>query len=141
MIEGFILAGGQSRRFGQDKLLYFLGKKRLVEHTLDSLRGVCGKIYLVAKDREKFNFLQDVELLKDKIEKQFALSGLYTALTNLKGEKGLVVAGDMPLLRESLLRRLLAECPTPSPFSGLVEGYTLCRVYITESSFQSWKLT
>ncbi|MCS6998442.1 MAG: molybdenum cofactor guanylyltransferase [Aquificaceae bacterium] len=113
MIEGFILAGGRSRRFGQDKLLYLLGRKSLVEHALDSLRSLCGKIYIVAKDTRKFHFLKDVELLQDKMEKQFVLSGLYTALVNLKGEKGLVVAGDMPLLRESLLKRLVKRSAPP----------------------------
>lgn len=113
MIEGFVLAGGKSRRFGEDKLLYFLGGKRLVEHTLDALRAVCERVCIVAKSAEKFSFLKDVEVLQDVLEKQFALSGVHTALKNLKGERALVVAGDMPLLKEKLLKELIKSSEAP----------------------------
>ncbi|MCX8076698.1 MAG: molybdenum cofactor guanylyltransferase [Aquificaceae bacterium] len=107
MIEGFVLAGGQSRRFGEDKLLYVLGKKRLIEYPVDVLKSFCHRVCVVAKDMEKFAFLDNVELLQDILDKQSALSGLYTAIKNAKGERCLVVAGDMPFLEKNLLKRLV----------------------------------
>ncbi len=113
MIECFVLAGGLSRRFGEDKLLYQIGGKRVIEYTLEALRGVCGRLCLVVKDKEKFSFLKEVEVVKDVIEKQFALAGLYTALENLKGDKALIVAGDMPLIRKEVVRLLLRRAKPP----------------------------
>ncbi|MEJ7554095.1 MAG: molybdenum cofactor guanylyltransferase MobA [Aquificaceae bacterium] len=113
MIECFVLAGGLSRRFGEDKLLYQIGGKRVIEYTLEALRGVCGRLCLVVKDKEKFSFLKEVEVVKDVIEKQFALAGLYTALENLKGDKALIVAGDMPLIRKEVVSLLLRRANPP----------------------------
>ncbi|WP_143045290.1 NTP transferase domain-containing protein [Acinetobacter baumannii] len=48
-----------------------------------------------------------MEVVEDVIETQFALAGLYTALENLKGDKALIVAGDMPLIRKGVVRLLL----------------------------------
>ncbi len=113
MIECFVLAGGLSRRFGEDKLLYQIGGKRVIEYTLEALRGVCGRLCLVVKDKEKFSFLKEVEVVKDVIEKQFALVGLYTALENLKGDKALIVAGDMPLIKKEVVSLLLRRANPP----------------------------
>ncbi len=113
MIECFVLAGGLSRRFGEDKLLYQIGGKRVIEYTLEALRGVCGRLCLVVKDKEKFSFLKEVEVVKDAIEKQFALAGLYTALENLKGDKALIVAGDMPLIKKEVVSLLLRRANPP----------------------------
>ncbi|MEJ7555551.1 MAG: molybdenum cofactor guanylyltransferase MobA [Aquificaceae bacterium] len=113
MIECFVLAGGLSRRFGEDKLLYQIGGKRVIEYTLEALRGVCGRLCLVVKDKEKFSFLKEVEVVKDVIEKQFALAGLYTALENLKGDKALIVAGDMPLIKKEVVSLLLRRANPP----------------------------
>ena len=130
MIECFVLAGGLSRRFGEDKLLYQIGGKRVIEYTLEALRGVCGRLCLVVKDKEKFSFLKEVEVVKDVIEKQFALAGLYTALENLKGDKALIVAGDMPLIKKEVVSLLLRRAnPSITLFNINGKLYTLFAVY------------
>lgn len=112
-VECFVLAGGSSRRFGEDKLLYTLGGETVIEHTLKPLKVLCKRLCLVAKDTGKFSFLKGVELLKDSIEKQYALAGLYTALENMKGERALILAGDMPLVKEQVVRLLLHKAEAP----------------------------
>ncbi|MFN3598633.1 MAG: molybdenum cofactor guanylyltransferase MobA [Aquificaceae bacterium] len=106
MIEAFILAGGISRRFGKDKLLHPIGQKKVIEHVVDTLKKVCHRVCIVAKDLEKFSFLEDVELIKDLLEKQYPLAGLYTALRNLSMDKALVISGDMPLVKEEVITYL-----------------------------------
>ncbi|MFN3870019.1 MAG: molybdenum cofactor guanylyltransferase, partial [Aquificaceae bacterium] len=65
------------------------------------------------KDLEKFSFLKDVELIKDLLEKQYPLAGLYTALKNLSGDKALVLSGDMPLIKEEVIAYLLGSFRAP----------------------------
>lgn len=113
MTECFVLAGGLSRRFQGDKLLYPLGGKKAIEHTLDALRSLCGRLCLVTKDREKFSFLRDVEILEDQLEKQLALAGIHTALKSLRGERALIVAGDMPLVKREVVSLLLERSGPP----------------------------
>lgn len=98
-MECFVLAGGQSRRFGEDKLLFSLGGKRVIELVVSALKPVCSRLCLLTKEPEKFSFLSGVEVCKDLLQKQYALAGLYSALRELKGEKALVLAGDMPLIK------------------------------------------
>ncbi|MCX8060367.1 MAG: molybdenum cofactor guanylyltransferase, partial [Aquificaceae bacterium] len=113
MTQGFVLAGGQSRRFGEDKLLYLWGGKRLIEYPIGALKDLCDRVYVVTKEPEKFFFLQGVDFLCDLLDRQFALSGLYTVLRHLGGGRGLVVAGDMPMLQKSLLLGLLENSRPP----------------------------
>ncbi len=130
MIECFVLAGGLSRRFGEDKLLYQIGGKRVIEHTLEALRSICGRLCLVVKDEKKFSFLKEVEILKDTLEKQFALAGIYTALENLRVDKALIVAGDMPLIKKEVVNLLLEKAKPPITLFN-IDGrlYPLFAVY------------
>ncbi|MFN7065416.1 MAG: molybdenum cofactor guanylyltransferase MobA [Aquificaceae bacterium] len=133
MIEAFVLAGGQSRRFGKDKLLHTIGDKRVIEHVVDTLKKVCDRVYLVAKDLEKFSFLKDVELLEDLLKKQYALAGVYTALRNLSGDRALILSGDMPLLREKVLKHLLENSLPPLTLYRIRgKYYPLFAVYYRE---------
>jgi len=45
-ILGAILAGGQSKRMGKDKLFLELNNKKLIEHTLDKVKKYLKKIFL-----------------------------------------------------------------------------------------------
>lgn len=113
MIECFVLAGGLSRRFGEDKLLYPIGEKRVIEHTIYAIRDFCERLCVVVKEKEKFSFLKDVEIIKDELEKQLALAGVYTALKSLKGERAIIVAGDMPMIKKEVVQLLLEKAEPP----------------------------
>jgi len=39
-ILGAILAGGQSKRMGEDKLFLEINNKKLIEHTLDKVKNI-----------------------------------------------------------------------------------------------------
>lgn len=112
-MECFVLAGGRSRRFGENKLLFSIGGKKLIEHVVRALKPICKKLCLVVKNKEGFDILTDLELIEDIIEKQFALAGLYTALKATEGEKALIVSGDMPLLRREVVLYLWEHSEPP----------------------------
>ncbi len=112
-MECFILAGGKSRRFGEDKLLFEIKGKKVIELVVEALKPVCKRLCLLTKDKEKFSFLSGVEVYKDIIQKQYALAGLYTALHKLKGEKAFIVAGDMPLIKPEVALYLWESSKPP----------------------------
>jgi molybdopterin-guanine dinucleotide biosynthesis protein A len=112
-MECFVLAGGRSRRFGENKLLFSIGGEKLIEHVVKTLKPVCKRLCLVVKNREEFDFLADLEIIEDIVEKQFALAGVYTALKATKGKKALIVSGDMPLLSRDVILYLWEHSEPP----------------------------
>ncbi len=104
-MECFILAGGKSRRFGEDKLLYKLNGKRTIEHVIEAVKKVCKEVYIVAKEKEKFKEM-DVPVILDEFEEYASLIGIYTALKHAKGN-ALIISGDMPLIKPSVLKKLM----------------------------------
>ncbi len=111
-MECFILAGGQSRRFGEDKILYRIGPKRTVEYVIDTARKVCERVALVVKERERFRDL-GVEVFEDILPDRTPLSGILTALKVADGPDVMILGGDMPLIREEVLRVLIEEYKEP----------------------------
>lgn len=110
--ECFILAGGQSRRFGEDKLLFKIGNVRTVERVIRTAREVCPRVRLVAKDRDKFRDLE-VEVVEDLLPDQAPIVGIYTALRTSSESVIVVLSGDLPLLKADVLRLLISKYREP----------------------------
>ena len=85
-IEGFVLAGGQSRRMGRNKASLRLGGKTFVERAARSLESISGtRIYIVGECANNNLNLPVVADLSDK-KIRGSIIGLYTALSNAKTE-------------------------------------------------------
>jgi len=101
--RGFIIAGGKSSRFGQDKSLYEFEGKPLIMHAYDALSKVFSDISIIANDKEKFS-IPGVEVYPDIIPDLGPIGGLYTVLSQLKeGERAFIVPCDMPFLDSDLI--------------------------------------
>ena len=77
-ILGVILAGGKSKRFGQDKSEVKLGDKTLLEHTLHKIKSKFSKIIIVSNSK----ILKDYTIIKDCIDGQ--LGPLVAVLSAMK---------------------------------------------------------
>ena len=76
-ILGVVLAGGKSKRFGQDKSQVKLGDKTLLEHTLSKLHPKFNKIVIVAGKNINNNYA----IINDCIEGQLGpLVGVLSAM-------------------------------------------------------------
>jgi len=53
-ILGAILAGGQSKRMGKDKLFLELNNKKLIEHTIDKVKKYLEKVIIVTNQDNEF---------------------------------------------------------------------------------------
>jgi len=80
-ILGAILAGGQSKRMGKDKLFLELNNKKLIEHTIDKVKKYLKKIIIITNQDNEFFFKNNLTTVKDCIEGQLGpLVGILTAM-------------------------------------------------------------
>ena len=87
-ILAVILAGGKSKRFGEDKSQAKLGNKRLIEHVLLKIQPYFEKILIVSKNDIKNLKLKNVEIINDYIEGQLGpLVGVLSAMKWAKKNK------------------------------------------------------
>tara|TARA_B110000014_G_scaffold244955_1_gene216541 strand:+ start:76 stop:687 length:612 start_codon:yes stop_codon:yes gene_type:complete len=76
-ILGVVLAGGKSKRFGEDKSKVKLNGKTLLEHTLDKIKSKFNKIIIVSNNK----ILKDYITINDYIDGQLGpLIGVLSAM-------------------------------------------------------------
>lgn len=109
MLNTFILAGGLSRRFGSNKLLYVLNGKRLIDIVVENARSFSRSVYLVVKEKEPYQDVDCDGILMDVFEERASIIGLFTALLKSNGEDILVLSGDMPFIDISTVSLLFKE--------------------------------
>lgn len=96
-VTGVLLAGGKSRRMGEDKRYLHVGERTLFERGLEVLRTVFSDVLVViAADSEPLDI--PVRVLRDVIPHCGSLGGLFTGLREAKTPYAFVVACDMPFL-------------------------------------------
>lgn len=105
---GVVLAGGAGKRIGGDKCTVELAGRPLVLYPIASLREVCQQVVVVAKQDTKLpQLVGEAEVWIEPDEPQHPLAGVVHALRTASARKLLVLACDMPLVPDELLRELL----------------------------------
>ena len=80
-ILGAILAGGQSKRMGKDKLFLELNNRKLIEHTIDKVKKYLQKVIIITNRDNEFFYKNNLTTVKDCIEGQLGpLVGILTAM-------------------------------------------------------------
>ncbi|MFN8568294.1 MAG: molybdenum cofactor guanylyltransferase [Kouleothrix sp.] len=109
--SAIVLAGGQSRRLGNDKRrlrLWGAAGPTLLEHTLALLAQLCDDLVVVLNDPEAWPGLPG-RLVPDVFADGGALGGIYSGLAAVRHQHALAVACDMPFLSAELLGAMLAH--------------------------------
>jgi len=115
-----VLAGGKSRRFGQNKALYQFNETTIIGHIISTLQNVSDEIIIVSNDNELYKgfglrIIEDLPLFKG-----FGpLAGLYSALNAIKNCRLFLLACDMPLVDPTLidyLWNISTDKPAVVPF-------------------------
>jgi molybdenum cofactor guanylyltransferase len=102
-LSAAILAGGQSRRMGQDKALLDIDGRALIEYVLDATRQVADETMIIASERPEYEQF-GVRIVPDKYPQSGSLGGIYTAVSEASNDRCLVLACDMPFVNVDLLR-------------------------------------
>jgi molybdenum cofactor guanylyltransferase len=101
-----ILAGGQSRRMGQDKAWMLLAGKPLIQHVIDNLAPLhTAETLVITRHPAHYRHLP-VRAISDLIPNCGPLGGLHTALTLAQHEQVALVGCDMPFADAALFARL-----------------------------------
>ena len=111
-ILGLVLAGGKSKRFGQDKASYaFHDGICQLDYAMRLLDTFCERtVVSVGDSRSRFGLEEsNHDWIEDVPGMQGPIGGVMSGLIEARGNGLLVVACDMPLLEASLILRLLTQ--------------------------------
>ena len=122
-VEGFILAGGRSSRFGSDKALATWQGKSLLLHAIDALKGLGLTPRIVGRDPLPYIQHASVFVMSERSD-HGPLEGIRVALRSASHELALVLSADMPLVREGHLRKLIDASAPQSPASDSPAPHT-----------------
>ena len=105
-VTGVMLAGGQSRRMGQNKALMTFQGQRLIDRVVEVLQRVFTQCLMVTNTPELYTELA-LPMVPDVFPDKGSLGGIYSAIYHAPTSHCLVVACDMPFLNVALLRYLV----------------------------------
>lgn len=104
-ISAFILAGGQSKRFGYDKLLAQIGDTSLLDNTITVFSKLFKNVIIVAKDITKFSDYHIPILLDDPVAKG-PMSGIIAALKHCPTDYCFLSASDFWGIKPDIIYHL-----------------------------------
>jgi molybdenum cofactor guanylyltransferase len=136
-IYGLVLVGGESRRMGSDKALLRYGDQGTqLERTAALLNQVCDQVFVSLRKEQGFECPAQTLPIYDSIEAiKGPLCGILSAMAAVPEADWLVLACDLPFLKQATLEKLIAEFQSAEPqltayrstHDGLPEP--LCAIY------------
>jgi molybdopterin-guanine dinucleotide biosynthesis protein A len=115
---GVVVAGGRSTRFGdREKALAEVGGQPMLRRVVDALGAANDKVVVNCRPDQRAAFADalaghDVRWALDETTDEGPLAGLLTGLGAVETEFAVVLGGDMPLVEDEALGRLLATART-----------------------------
>lgn len=107
MATAVILAGGKSKRMGENKAFLKLGKTTLIGHIIDCLQPIADELLLIANSPDEYAHL-NIKMFSDIKQNTGALGGIHTGLTYASHDTVLCVGCDSPFLNSNLLKYLIS---------------------------------
>jgi molybdopterin-guanine dinucleotide biosynthesis protein A len=113
--SAIILAGGFSKRFGQDKGLVELAGKPLILHVFDRIFHVVNETIVIvssSEQREAFERLLScrANIVVEESEPHSPLAGALTGFRNVQSECSLLIPCDTPFISSEIASLLLDLC-------------------------------
>lgn len=114
-----ILAGGFSKRFGENKALVEVKGKPMIMYVIEACIGLALEIMTVVNDRVRYDALSNVLpsfvklVIDDKVQfpnVRSPIVGLATGLKNTEGDYAVALSCDAPLVNPLVIKYLFHEC-------------------------------
>ena len=134
-VYALVLAGGESRRMGQDKALLVRDGRSQLAHIVALLESVVDRVFVstrreqvTEKERKRF------EQIVDRYTDIGPVAGILSAMDEFPGTDWLVVACDLPNIDATTLRFLLDNRSQEQPFTAFRSSHDdlpepLCAIY------------
>lgn len=107
-VTGVLLAGGKSRRMGEDKRYLIVGDQTLLERGLGVLRSIFQEVLVViGQDSSPLDL--DARVVRDLVADCGSLGGVYTGLMQATTPHIFVVACDMPFLDQTVITQFTSR--------------------------------
>lgn len=105
-ITAYILAGGQSRRLGTDKLFAEINQTNLLQKTIETCSNLFSSVKIVAKESSKFEILATSVLLDSDLA-DGPMAGIISSLEDCHDEFCFITAADYYDLSEAILHTII----------------------------------
>lgn len=103
-----IMAGGRSRRMGQDKAVLDIDGTPAIKYVFDQLRVHFDEI-LVSSSNTEMHSIDGIKVVADEAAGKGPLMGIASALRVSRNEINFVIACDIPEVDISLVRRIINQ--------------------------------
>jgi molybdopterin-guanine dinucleotide biosynthesis protein A len=107
-ITGAVLCGGRSSRMGRPKAFLPYDGRTIIERRFTQMRELFAEVVLVANDPDAYSHFS-VDVVKDIIPNRGPLVGILSALLVSQFEHTFVIACDMPLVDNKLMRAMAQQ--------------------------------
>jgi molybdopterin-guanine dinucleotide biosynthesis protein A len=105
-----VLAGGRSSRMGSPKALLLFDDEPLIAHVVATLRRLFAEVVVVAAPGQQLPSLP-VTLVRDEVEYQGPVAGIYYGLRAAGGDVSFVASCDSAFLNVDLISHLVSQIP------------------------------
>ena len=136
-IYGLVLAGGKSRRMGEDKALLVRDGTSQLEHIAALLQALTDKVFVSTRaEQQDERVRRRFEQIVDQFDDIGPIAGILSAMQEYPHVDWLVVACDLPNVDDETIRFLLANRSVEQPFTAYRSSHDdlpepLCAVYRT----------
>lgn len=107
-LTGILLAGGNSKRMGQDKALLNFNDSVLLDQSIDLLSQTCQEVIISSGDPRHNR--TGVKRIDDIYPDCGPISGIYSCIRNSSNEWNLVLSVDSPFITKDFLEKMIQEC-------------------------------
>ncbi|MCH7502929.1 MAG: molybdenum cofactor guanylyltransferase [Proteobacteria bacterium] len=134
-IYGLVLAGGKSRRMGEDKALLVRDGTSQLEHIAALLQALTDKVFVSTRaEQQDERVRRRFEQIVDQFDDIGPIAGILSATQEYPHVDWLVVACDLPNVDDETIRFLLANRSVEQPFTAYRSSHDdlpepLCAVY------------
>lgn len=110
-----ILCGGLSSRFKDDKTLALIHEKSMIQYTIDSVRPLNKRIFLVCKPEHSKKYMDlNLDFSFDTEIQHASIYGLKAALLGSQKNQVLTLAADLPCFDLKIVEQLIQNFEGPS---------------------------
>ena len=117
-ISGILLAGGKSKRMGENKAFLRFRGKELYTWSLEVLQALCDDIVISAPENI-FPIDFPYPTVPDEIPGKGPLSGLHSCLRYVRHDRAVVLSCDIPFITVAYIQALLSEMHDAPAIAGL----------------------